>query len=143
MYEITKTFNIECAHRLELDYESKCRNIHGHSLKITLSISSEKCNKFGMIIDFTHLRAFKQHIEDEFDHMFLVKKSDCRETDFDYDNLVVSEDNPTSEMTAKLICNKLIKFIKTLDNIYYPLQVKVSVGETQNNTGSYWCTVNN
>ena len=31
MYEIKKTFEIAAAHRLSLDYDSKCTNLHGHN----------------------------------------------------------------------------------------------------------------
>ena len=31
MYEVKKRFEISAAHKLDLDYDSKCTNFHGHN----------------------------------------------------------------------------------------------------------------
>ena len=49
MYEVKKRFEISAAHKLLLDYDSKCTNLHGHN----------------WIMDFTHI---KRKIQDKFDH---------------------------------------------------------------------------
>jgi 6-pyruvoyltetrahydropterin/6-carboxytetrahydropterin synthase len=56
MYYLKKTMEIAGAHKLDLDYESKCRNIHGHNWKITIYCKSETLNKNGMIIDFSEIK---------------------------------------------------------------------------------------
>ena len=50
MYEVKKRFEISAAHKLDLDYDSKCTNFHGHNC---------------MVLDFTHI---KRKIQDKFDH---------------------------------------------------------------------------
>jgi len=83
---ICKTFVWEAAHNLKLPYESKCKNIHGHSYKVSVMVEGP-LNKDGMVIDFTILKKWVEGVS--FDHKFL--------------NDLMS-DNPTAE--------NLVLFIK-------------------------------
>lgn len=65
MYEIKKRFEISAAHKLDLDYDSKCTNFHGHNWIIDVHLQSETLDKNGMVLDFTHI---KRKIQDKFDH---------------------------------------------------------------------------
>ena len=40
MYYIKKTIEISSSHRLNLSYESKCQNLHGHNWIITIYVKS-------------------------------------------------------------------------------------------------------
>ena len=55
MYLLKKTFKIEGAHFLNLDYDSPCKNLHGHSWTVTMYCRSKKLNNNGMIIDFSEI----------------------------------------------------------------------------------------
>jgi len=74
---VTKIFDFETAHAL-WGYDGKCANIHGHSYKLTVSISGEMIRdnnavKNGMIIDFSDLKKIvKSSVIDHFDHALLV-----------------------------------------------------------------------
>lgn len=74
---VTKIFDFETAHAL-WGYDGKCKDIHGHSYKLSVSISGDRVSdpnntKFGMIIDFGDLKAIvKKHVVDVFDHCLLV-----------------------------------------------------------------------
>lgn len=68
MYYIKKTLEISAAHRLELDYESKCCGIHGHNWTITVYCKSQKLNENGMVVDFSHI---KHAIKEKLDHKVL------------------------------------------------------------------------
>ncbi|CAB50618.1 6-pyruvoyl trahydropterin synthase family protein [Pyrococcus abyssi] len=48
----TKEF--DSSHFLELEYESKCRRLHGHTYRVEVEIEGEP-NEHGMIFDFNHL----------------------------------------------------------------------------------------
>ena len=55
---ITKKFTFEAAHAL-YGYDGKCKNIHGHSYKLFVTIIGNPIKdsnnvKFGMIIDFSY-----------------------------------------------------------------------------------------
>ena len=75
---ITKEFDFEAAHALD-GYEGKCRDIHGHSyhLKITL-IGEPRADKSlpecGMVIDFGEIKSIiREHVYEEFDHRLLLR----------------------------------------------------------------------
>ena len=87
MYFVEKTFEIASAHKLNLDYSSKCKNLHGHNFKITVYCKSNTLNKNGMVFDF---KTIKDLVSDKFDHAYL--------------NEIMSNINPTAENLAKYIC---------------------------------------
>jgi len=76
---VTKIFRFEMAHAL-WGYDGLCKNIHGHSyiLKVTVSgepISNPNDIKDGMVIDFGDLkRIAKTNIVDIFDHCLVLNK---------------------------------------------------------------------
>jgi len=70
---ITKRFTFETGHAL-YGYDGKCRNVHGHSYKLFVTVIGQPITdpqhvKYGMVIDFTDLKAIvKEEIVDIFDH---------------------------------------------------------------------------
>ncbi len=74
---VTKRFHFEMAHAL-FQYDGLCRNIHGHSynLEVTLIGESRKQPgdpKDGMVLDFGDLKKIvKTNIVDRFDHALMV-----------------------------------------------------------------------
>lgn len=65
MYYIKKTMEIAGCHKLNLSYESKCQNLHGHNWFITVYCRAERLNKDGMVIDFKHI---KEKLHNYLDH---------------------------------------------------------------------------
>lgn len=108
MYYIKKRLEVSGSHKLTLDYESKCQNLHGHNWIIEVYLKSETLNQNGMIMDFTII---KKLIADKLDHKNLND-----ELNF----------NPTAENIACWIC-------ETLGEKCY----KVSVQESEGNTAIY------
>ena len=74
---VTKIFNFEMAHAL-WGYDGLCKNIHGHSYILKVSVSGEPITdpediKQGMVIDFGDLkRVTKKHIVDIYDHAIVL-----------------------------------------------------------------------
>ncbi|ATA73097.1 MULTISPECIES: 6-pyruvoyl trahydropterin synthase family protein [Capnocytophaga] len=70
---ITKKFDFEAGHAL-YGYDGKCKNLHGHSYKLHVTVIGEPITnpsdvKFGMVIDFGDLKKIvKREIIDVFDH---------------------------------------------------------------------------
>lgn len=56
MYYVRKRLEISAAHRLELSYESKCSQIHGHNWIITVDCRAKELNADGMVEDFTLIK---------------------------------------------------------------------------------------
>lgn len=77
------------AHRLHLNYESKCQRYHGHNAVITVYCCSEELDENGMVVDFSHV---KREISERLDHR-------CLNELFDF--------NPTAENLARYICENV------------------------------------
>jgi len=66
------------AHALD-GYDGKCKNIHGHSYKLMVTVKGKpeddvKSVKNGMVIDFSDLnKIVEKHICDRFDHALVLK----------------------------------------------------------------------
>lgn len=108
MYRVKKRIEIAGAHKLSLDYESKCSNVHGHNWAVEIYMQSKDLDRNGMVMDFTHI---KKEIHDALDHKYI--------------NDVVGA-NPTAENIARWICEKLG------EKCY-----KVTVQESEGNIAEY------
>ena len=77
---ITKQFTFETGHAL-YGYDGKCRNIHGHSYKLHVTVIGSPNNdsnhvKYGMVIDFSDLKKIvKKEIVELFDHATVFNKN--------------------------------------------------------------------
>jgi 6-pyruvoyltetrahydropterin/6-carboxytetrahydropterin synthase len=107
MFTVKKRMEIAGAHRLNLNYESKCANLHGHNWIVTIWCRSEKLNENGMVIDFTHI---KRLIHDRLDHKCLN------------DEIAA---NPTAENIAQWIVSQI------------PQAFKCEVQESEGNVACY------
>lgn len=108
MYYVEKSIEISASHKLNLNYESKCSNLHGHNWKIKIYMKSEQLDENGMVYDFSKI---KSKINDKIDHKNLNEV-------FDF--------NPTAENIAKWIS-------EVLGEKCY----KVIVQESENNIAAY------
>ena len=105
---ITKEFRFEGAHALP-GYDGRCRNLHGHSYLMYVTIKGEPLNgtpspKEGMVIDFKQLKAIvNEYIIGKFDHALVLRKDAplMEEISGEYGNVVVVDFQPTTE---NLIC---------------------------------------
>ena len=107
MFYIQKSMEISAAHRLNLSYESKCQNLHGHNWHVTIYCKAEELNKDGMVCDFTHI---KKAIHEKLDHQYLND---------------ILPFNPTAENMARWMCEQI------------PTCYKVSVQESDGNIAVY------
>lgn len=70
---ITKKFEFEAGHAL-FGYDGKCKNLHGHSYKLWVTVMGTPIDqigavKNGMVIDFSDLKKIvKEEIIEPFDH---------------------------------------------------------------------------
>lgn len=76
---VTKRFHFEMAHTL-YEYDGLCRNIHGHSYNLEVTLLGEPRNeaghpKDGMVMDFSELKEMvKSQIVSRFDHALMVNR---------------------------------------------------------------------
>ncbi len=77
---VTKEFRFEMAHLLT-DYDGLCRNIHGHSyvLQVTVKGKMERnpdSPKNGMVLDFGLLKKIvNEQIVDRLDHSLMIRRA--------------------------------------------------------------------
>ncbi|MDT0555651.1 6-pyruvoyl trahydropterin synthase family protein [Patiriisocius hiemis] len=105
---ITKQFSFETGHAL-YGYDGKCRNVHGHSYKLSVTVIGTPINdsdnvKFGMVIDFGDLKKIvKEEIVDVFDHATVFNKNTphvelAKELSDRGHSVLLVDYQPTSEM---------------------------------------------
>ncbi len=114
---VTKQFNFEAAHAL-LNYNGNCKNMHGHSYKLYVTVSGEPITcknnpKLGMVIDFGELKKIvKENIIDKFDHAVIINNDILlSNTKQIFDRLITTDYQPTCENMvfyfSKIIKEKL------------------------------------
>ena len=104
---ITKQFTFETAHAL-YGYDGKCKNIHGHSYKLDVTVIGEPISdtnhvKCGMVIDFGDLKQIvKKEVVDVWDHAIILNKNTphielAKQLEASGNNVVLVNYQPTSE----------------------------------------------
>lgn len=103
---ISKEFTFDMAHAL-LGYDGLCKNIHGHSYTLVVTIKGNAVRdagspKNGMLIDFKDLKnIIKENIVQKFDHALVLNEDtpgDLLEMlKKNYDKIVVTPYQPTTE----------------------------------------------
>lgn len=94
MYYVQKRIEVAFAHKLHLDYPSKCQRLHGHNAIIYIYCKSKELDGNGMVVDFTHI---KKMVIDKLDHQ-------CINDHLDF--------NPTAENMAHWLCHEIPKCYK-------------------------------
>jgi 6-pyruvoyltetrahydropterin/6-carboxytetrahydropterin synthase len=105
MFRVTREIDFCYGHRL-LDYEGKCRHLHGHNGRAVISIESEALDHRGMVLDFSHVKTVMSHwIDENLDHRMILRRDDpavpaLRKLG---EPMYLIDTNPTAENIAKLI----------------------------------------
>lgn len=107
MYTVIKRMEVSAAHSLNLSYQSKCENLHGHNWIITVYCRAKELNADGMVVDFSHI---KRAVKEKLDHRNINE---------------VLPFNPTAENMARWICSQI------------PACSKVEVQESESNIAIY------
>jgi 6-pyruvoyltetrahydropterin/6-carboxytetrahydropterin synthase len=117
---ITKEFMFEMAHAL-WGYDGPCKNIHGHSYYLYVTIIGEPLNnpsspKNGMVIDYSVLKHIvKQNITDPLDHALLLN-ADTPHKELEtlksmFDNIILVPYQPTCENLLSDIARRIQMFL--------------------------------
>ena len=105
VYRVTKEIHFCYGHRL-LNYNGKCRNLHGHNGKAVITLEAPTLDRLGMVVDFTELKTVVgTWIDDTLDHKMLLHKDDpvLPELLRQGEPVVTVDSNPTAEHIARLI----------------------------------------
>jgi 6-pyruvoyltetrahydropterin/6-carboxytetrahydropterin synthase len=118
---LTKSFSFETGHAL-YGYDGKCKNIHGHSYKLYVTVIGEPISdsgnvKYGMVIDFGDLKKIvKEEIVDVFDHATVFNKNTphfelAMELKSRGHNVLLVDYQPTSEMMVIDFAEKIQRLL--------------------------------
>jgi 6-pyruvoyltetrahydropterin/6-carboxytetrahydropterin synthase len=105
MFRVTRENHFCYGHRL-LNYDGKCRHLHGHNGKAVITIEAPALDALGMVMDFSAIkRVVSTWIDATLDHRMLLHRDDpvlpyLRELG---EPVVVLDVNPTAENIARLI----------------------------------------
>lgn len=92
--EIFREFTFEAAHRLPNVPEGhKCARLHGHSFRVQVHVEGLVDPDLGWVMDFADIKAACAPLVDQLDHHYL--------------NEVPGLENPTSEVLARWIWQRL------------------------------------
>ena len=105
MFRVTREIRFCYGHRL-LNYDGKCRHLHGHNGRAVITLEAAQLDSLGMVVDFTRIkRIVSAWINDALDHKMILNKDDpalpaLRQQG---EPVFVLDVNPTAENIAKVI----------------------------------------
>ena len=105
MYQVTTVIEFSYGHRL-LNYEGKCKHLHGHNGRVEIELASERLDAREMVRDFGEVKhALKRWIDETFDHKMLLRHDDLALASLRTlgEPVHVTQTNPTAETIARLI----------------------------------------
>ena len=105
VYRVTRQIEFCYGHRL-LDYEGKCRHLHGHNGLAVIALEGGSLDGRGMLVDFGDIkRTVQRWIDENLDHNMLLRHDDpvLPFLRAQGERVFVMEVNPTAENIARLI----------------------------------------
>jgi 6-pyruvoyltetrahydropterin/6-carboxytetrahydropterin synthase len=110
-YRVTKEITFCYGHRL-LNYNGKCRNLHGHNGRAVITLEVHQLDSLGMAFDFSAMkRTLGRWIDDSLDHRMILHADDpiLPELYRQGEPVVTLDVNPTAENLARLIYEQAIQ----------------------------------
>jgi 6-pyruvoyltetrahydropterin/6-carboxytetrahydropterin synthase len=105
MFRVTREIDFCYGHRL-LNYDGKCRHLHGHNGRAVIVLESPELDARGMVLDFTDIKqVVSQWIDETLDHRMILCRDDPAVPVLKQlgEPLYLIDANPTAENIAKLI----------------------------------------
>jgi len=105
MYRVTREIEFCYGHRL-LNYDGKCRHLHGHNGRAVIALEAPDLDALGMLVDFGEIKAKVQRwIDETLDHTMLLHRDDpaLPALRAGGERVHVMDVNPTAENIARLI----------------------------------------
>lgn len=131
MFRVTKEIHFCYGHRL-LNYDGKCRHLHGHNGKAVITLEAPALDELGMVVDFSEIKGvIGKWIDDTLDHRMILHVDDPIIPEFRRQNepFITLDVNPTAENIAKLIYDRAASHGLPV--------VEVTLWETENSFATY------
>lgn len=105
MFRVSQEIEFCYGHRL-LNYDGKCRFLHGHNGKAVIVLEGEDLDHRGMLVDFSDIKkSIATWIDGHLDHRMILNRQDPT-VDFllsQNEPLCLIDENPTAETIARMI----------------------------------------
>src|SRR5260370_29321008 len=76
MFRVTREITFCYGHRL-LNYDGKCRHLHGHNGRVVLTLEADRLDALGMVMDFSSIKqTVGSWIDTTLDHKMLLHRDD-------------------------------------------------------------------
>lgn len=105
MFQVTREIDFCYGHRL-LNYEGKCKFLHGHNGRAVITLEAPQLDERGMVLDFTDIkRVVAGWIDTNLDHRMILHRDDPAVSALKAlgEPLFLIDTNPTAENIARLI----------------------------------------
>ena len=105
MFQVTREIDFCYGHRL-LNYEGKCKFLHGHNGRAVITLEAESLDRRGMVLDFSDIkRVVATWIDDNLDHRMILNRQDPAVPMLQQmgEPMYLIDANPTAESIARLI----------------------------------------
>ena len=97
-YSLTVKDHFDAAHNL-YDYPGECRNLHGHTWDVEVTVVSSDLDGLGLVCDFKDLKAHLKEVLSTYDHTYINENAP-------FDTI-----SPTAENLARIICERLSEIL--------------------------------
>ena len=105
MFRVSREIDFCYGHRL-LNYDGKCKNLHGHNGRAVIVIESTELDMRGMVLDFSDIkRVVSAWIDENLDHRMILHRDDPVVPFLKQlgEPVYLIDVNPTAENIARLI----------------------------------------
>jgi 6-pyruvoyltetrahydropterin/6-carboxytetrahydropterin synthase len=105
MFRVSREIDFCYGHRL-LNYDGKCKYLHGHNGRAIITIQSATLDERGMVMDFSEIKdVVSTWIDEKLDHRMLLHRNDPVVPLLEKmgEPLYLMDENPTAENIARLI----------------------------------------
>jgi 6-pyruvoyltetrahydropterin/6-carboxytetrahydropterin synthase len=135
MTTVTKTVRFDAAHILT-NHSGLCKNLHGHTYRVDISVSASGTKDDGMVMDFKDLKKIATSVIcDRFDHAFIYNTQSAGESEIA--DVVARNGMRTVALPFRSTAENLARFFfdELEDKIHGLCSVKV--WETQDSCAEY------
>lgn len=68
--QVSRVFQFDASHMLP-DHPKKCRNLHGHTYTLEVSVDGEPMGMTGMVMDYGDLKVAVDSVVERYDHAYM------------------------------------------------------------------------
>ena len=105
MFRVTREIDFCYGHRL-LNYDGKCKYLHGHNGRAVIRLESAKLDERGMVLDFSDIKqVVAGWIDENLDHRMILRHDDPLVASLKSlgEPVYILDSNPTVERIARLL----------------------------------------